>query len=69
MDIKYEFGINVRREREKRGWTIEKLAEKSNLNANHLGSIERGNENVSLDTIFKISLALDIEVMNLFKFD
>jgi len=52
------FGANVRRERVRRGWTQEKLAEKSDLAARNLQKIEAGEINILVTTAFRIQLAL-----------
>jgi transcriptional regulator with XRE-family HTH domain len=52
------FGANVRRERVRRGWTQEKLAEKSDLATRNLQKIEAGEINILLTTAFRIQLAL-----------
>jgi transcriptional regulator with XRE-family HTH domain len=52
------FGANVRRERVRKGWTQDKLAEKSDLATRNLQKIEGGEINILLTTAFRIQLAL-----------
>ena len=52
------FGANVRRERVRRAWTQEKLAEKSDLATRNLQKIEAGEINILVTTAFRIQLAL-----------
>jgi transcriptional regulator with XRE-family HTH domain len=52
------FGVNIRRERVRRGLTQEKLAERSELATRNLQKIEAGEINILLTTAFRIQLAL-----------
>ncbi len=52
------YGANVRRERVRKGWTQEKLAEESEIATRNLQKIEGGEINVLLTTAFRIQLAL-----------
>lgn len=52
------YGANVRRERVRKGWTQEKLAEKAQIATRNLQKIEGGEINVLLTTAFRIQLAL-----------
>jgi transcriptional regulator with XRE-family HTH domain len=55
-----QFGANVRSLRQKMGISQEKLAELANLHRTYVGSIERGERNVSLENIGKIARALGV---------
>ena len=65
MDIKKIFGQNVRRLRKARGFSQEELAERAGLHRTYIGSIERGERNVSLKNIAAIAQALDVNVTEL----
>lgn len=52
------FGANVRRERVRKRWTQERLAERSELATRNLQKIEGGEINILLTTAFRIQLAL-----------
>lgn len=52
------FGRNVRRRRVRAGLSQEALATKAGLHRTYIGSVERGERNVSLLNIAKISQAL-----------
>ncbi len=54
------FGLAVRQLREARGWSQERLAERSNLNRSYVGEIERGQVIVSLVTVEKLASALGV---------
>ena len=61
MDLPKIVGDNVRGFRTQQGLTREELCERANINLNHLGAIERGEENVTLETLGKLGIALGIE--------
>jgi transcriptional regulator with XRE-family HTH domain len=66
-NINLQFGKAVRRLRQRRGWSQEKLAELSGLHWTYIGRIERGKQNISLANIGKIARALKITVEKMFK--
>ena len=45
-----------------------RLAEMTDMNFNYIGQIERGQANVTINTVIKIADALDIEIKELFDF-
>jgi len=59
------FGKRVQVYREKRDWTQEKLGKKAGLHRTYIGSIERGERNVSLINVEKIANALDVMIRTL----
>jgi ribosome-binding protein aMBF1 (putative translation factor) len=58
--IKTAFGRAVRSLRMNQKLSQEKLAELSNLHTNYIGSVERGERNVTLENICKIAKGLNI---------
>lgn len=48
------FGAILRRERQARGWTIRKLAQRAGLNAQYLGVVEAGLNVPSLSLIMEV---------------
>ncbi|HEV2455007.1 MAG TPA: helix-turn-helix transcriptional regulator [Verrucomicrobiae bacterium] len=52
------FGANVRRERVRRRWTQDELAEKAQIATRNLQKVEAGEINLLLTTAFRIQLAL-----------
>lgn len=60
-------GKNIRKLREKKGWTQEELSEKADMHVSYIGQIERGLRYPSLKIIFKIADALEVRISELFK--
>lgn len=58
-------GENVRIHRKRVGLSQEKLAEKAELHPVYVGSVERGEENVSIDSLARIAKALKISLTDL----
>lgn len=58
--IKKEFGDRVRSIRKNKGLSQEALALKCELDRTYIGSVERGERNVSLLNICKIAAALGV---------
>ena len=61
MDYK-KFGINIRKQRLLSKLTIAQLAEKADIGENFLGKVERGQSKPSLETVVKLSDALNCGV-------
>ena len=59
------FGANVRRMRTTHGLSQEGLAERSGLHRTYISSLERGQRNVGIDNIKKLSEALGVTVSDL----
>lgn len=60
-----EFGRRVRARREVAGFSQEALAARADLHRTYIGSVERGERNISLLAIEKIAQALDCSMPNL----
>jgi len=56
--IRKAFGLKVRMRRFEMEMTQEELAEKSDLHPTYVGSVERGERNISLENIIGIAKAL-----------
>ena len=57
-DPRHVFGLRVRKLRNQKKLTLEKLSELSGLHATYLGEIERGIRNPALISIVKIARGL-----------
>lgn len=67
MNLQEVFGKNVKEERLRQGLSQSDLAKYSGLERTHITNIEKGKINITIDTIEKISLALNVDLNNLFK--
>lgn len=66
MDIRKVFGRNVQKARVNMGKSQEELAELSGLHRTYIGSVERGERNIGIINIQKLSNALGVEIHTLF---
>ena len=57
-NIKKSVGDRIRQLRKARGYSQEKLADKADLHYTHIGSIERGEKNWSIETLVKVANGL-----------
>lgn len=62
------FGSQLRLIRRSKGLSMEKLAALSFFEYSQISRIELGQINTSLDTVFKLAKALDVDVKDLFDF-
>ena len=68
FNLQKRFGAKLAYIRKSKGLSQIKLAEIINMNFNYIGQIERGNANVTIETIKLIADTLDVEVKELFDF-
>ncbi|HOE74621.1 MAG TPA: helix-turn-helix transcriptional regulator [bacterium] len=66
-EILKKFGNKVREERLKSKLSQEQLADLAGVHRTYIGMIERGEKNITLENIEKISKALEIELKTIFK--
>ena len=64
-----KIGNNVRQIRREKEMSQEKLALEASLNRAYIGYIERGERHPSVETIYKISQALNTPLYYFFKFE
>ena len=62
-------GANIKEIRKQKKMTQEELAEKCGLQTSYLAGIERGDRNITLQTLEKITAGLDINAKDLFELD
>jgi transcriptional regulator with XRE-family HTH domain len=60
-----QFGRRVRRERERRGFSQERLGELAHLHRTYIGMIERAEKNITLLNIEKVARALNVRIKDL----
>lgn len=61
-------GERIRQVRKSKGLTQEELAEKAGINASYMGTVERGDRNISIETLEKIMKGLDVTPTDFFQF-
>ncbi|QSB27042.1 helix-turn-helix transcriptional regulator [Flavobacterium sp. CLA17] len=66
MNIKEKFGFKVKELREQKEYSIEYLANISNVDRTYISDIEKGKRNVSIEIIEKILTSLDTDFRDFF---
>ncbi len=61
-----KFGKRVRQLRNERGISQERLGELAKVHRTYVGMIERGEKNITLTNIEKLSVALKVKITDLF---
>jgi transcriptional regulator with XRE-family HTH domain len=56
---------NLRSIRARIGWSQERLAAAAELNRTYVSAVERGEQNISIDNLYKLSRALGIDAQHL----
>lgn len=65
QDLQRAVGKLVRAARKARGWSQDVLADRSGLHRAHIGEIERGEVNVSIQTLSTLAQALKVGLRDL----
>ncbi len=65
--VRKAFGNRVRELRRGEGYSQEGFADVSGLHRTYIGSIERGEQNISIDNMAKLAKALRISLSDLLK--
>lgn len=68
IQVRKKFGKRLREIRKTAGLSQEELGFKANIHRTYIGAVERGEQNVSLDNIYKLAQALKVEMKELFSF-
>ncbi len=62
-------GKNIKKYRESKGFSQEKLAEIVDLSREYIADVERGHKRISLKKLFMITDALEVKFSDLANFD
>lgn len=65
MQSRYLIAKNIRKHRLRLDLSQERLAERADIHRTYIGSVERGERNISIDNIERIAAALGIEITKL----
>lgn len=66
-DIAKTIGQRIRNYRTAKGWSQENLAELSDFHPTYIGQVERGEKNATIESLEKISKALNVPLSKLFE--
>ncbi|NKW81779.1 helix-turn-helix transcriptional regulator [Ochrobactrum pecoris] len=69
MSLRERVARNLRRLRHDRSMSQEELAYRAKINRNYVGMLEREEYAVSIDTLEKLSIALDVDPVEFFRDD
>jgi transcriptional regulator with XRE-family HTH domain len=67
QDIQQHVGATVRALRKKKGWSQDVFADRTGLHRAHIGEIERGESNVTIQTLKTIADTLGCRIADLVK--
>ena len=67
MSIAKIIGERLRAYRIQKGWSQEILAERAELHHTYIGQLERGEKNATIESIYKVTTALNIPLSALFE--
>jgi transcriptional regulator with XRE-family HTH domain len=67
QDIQRKIGDTIRALRLKKGWSQDVFADRSGLNRAHVGEIERGESNVTIQTLKIVADTLGVRITDLVK--
>ena len=66
MEIKKAVGIRLKQIRKSNNYTQQKLAEASGIDRTFISHIEKGNRNITIETIEKFTLTIGINMKSFF---
>lgn len=67
QDVQKLIGATIRSLRLKRAWSQDVFADRSGLNRAHVGEIERGESNVTIQTLKIVADTLGVKIADLVK--
>ncbi|MGD1062445.1 MAG: helix-turn-helix transcriptional regulator [Terracidiphilus sp.] len=66
-NIQTALGARIRKLRKAQEWSQERLAESSDMHWTYIGQVERGERNLTLQSIQAIAKALNLKISELFR--
>jgi len=66
MSVRLLFGQNVKKVREQKGWSQDRLSEETGLHRTYISGIERGVRNPTIKIVQQLATALGVEIQDLF---
>ena len=63
--VRHAFGDRLRHLRKARGLTQRSLGQRAGLSGKFIGELERGKKSISIDSLYHVSVALDVPLHNL----
>ena len=67
MKLKKIFSNNLRKFRINKGLSQEELADKAGVHRTYIGSVERGERNITINVMEKITIAIERPITDFFK--
>ncbi|AIQ38562.1 XRE family transcriptional regulator [Paenibacillus sp. FSL R5-0345] len=67
-DVVKRVGERIRRLRKDKGLSQEQLAELSGLHTNYVGQVERGEKNLTIETLQKVVVGLGVSLEEFFRY-
>lgn len=68
VDIKIRIGQRIQELRIKQGLSQEALALKADVSTSHIGKLERGERNATIESLEKVVNALNVSFLDIFRF-
>jgi transcriptional regulator with XRE-family HTH domain len=65
INARARFGVNLRSARLAHGLSQEELAARAGLHRNYIGSVERNEKNISIDSMERLAIVLGVDVVDL----
>jgi transcriptional regulator with XRE-family HTH domain len=65
-EVKHRFGNRVRELRKEAGFTQEELADAAELDRSYVGSVERGERNLSIENVCRLAGAVGVSPADFF---
>jgi transcriptional regulator with XRE-family HTH domain len=67
QQIRKKLGDRIRKLRSRKGWSQEEFAAISGVHRTYIGSVERGEKNLTISTLHTLAKTLDTSIAQLFR--